>query len=724
MSRTIPSNITTGLANGDEPVLLVDLLTKSGTHYRWSTLPTSDFTSWAGNTYISKVVKSSPMKIVNDITKEAGCGRLGSFTFEVQNANYNSTTSLWDYMKSEEDYPSGAIVTAYLITNTGTGLDEDDALEVFKGAVTKPTQNLKTVKFMCADISDDAHLPIPQTGITEENYPNAYDHPAKNIDNAFVPISLGAAGDGYFLAFMTDSRPGTDRLFRIDTDRCLGGGSVYLYDRNGFRELDHTWGSNEATGDIDSDALSETFLITITPTDVTVDGTLWTENSGSDEEETIDGSESTYCQETVDWITLDEAFIYWTGFDEDESWFKLVKSFLKAKIILAYNKHYGQQLEFLDADGEPISIDLIADGETDLTSSEEVLLTLGGGETGSPITPESLFQKLTFRAEMPGIGISLVVKFYELVELSFLYEIFYGETDFLCDAGGREFYTTWNSRKTATNGIVSFAEAVEGILRHELGLATADIDDATFDAANTALNSWTGKAYNDSTFKVFGQQQAQENSRDVIKKLCEESGLTYGADYAGSHTLHMIENESTADYTITESEIKKGSFKTWASGTREIYNDFVLNFDKNQLTGAYQQTITISKDSGIASGSNRWYLQKRCTDSFDRYGIIRQKTINCDWITSEGTAWKVIDWYCYFYCFIREFCSFDATLLGLLKAETMDIVNIKHTLTELTTGIKHIIYEVSNSVTKKKLTTSLKGMYIETMGTRYDGPPT
>jgi len=730
MSRTIPTNISSGLGAGEHPVLLIDVHCASTTHYRWSTLATADFDSWAGNAYAGKIVKSSPMRIMADIIKGAGCGQLGSFTFSVQNPGYSGSTSLYDYMIDQTDYPHGAVVTVYLITTHGTAQDEEDGLIVFTGKVQKVSQTLAEMKFVCKDDLAEHHLDLPQTQINEDNYPNAFDHPAKNIKgNVFVPISFGEAGEGYFLALMTDSRNASDRELRIDTETCGGGGDIYVLDVLGPRDTGYNWGADEKANTVTAWGYTKDQTLVKICIDVYVDGSDWTDNFGSDEEETIDGNLATHAAHYVrDYGGYPDAGeIFWYEFAEDATMFELVSAVMHLKLETSRAIDYDYEWCRVKNQGITLADQLIDDGGFSLSEAVDVPLLWDGKPWPLEYlgVDKSVPYGNSFYLQVGTIhtGSGITFKCYELKDIQFTIRYAFAEVSFLMDGDGREFGSTWNGRKTAANTITSLAEAVEAVVRHELSVGDTGIDDATFDAANTALNSWTGKAYNDSTFRVFGQQQKKLNSKNLIKQLCKESGLTHGIDYDGTHALHMITNEGTADYTIEEADIKKGSFKTWSSGSNEIYNDFIINFDKCQATGRYQKSIVMNKAAGYSGGDAYKYLQDRCFASYSRYGFVRQKIVNCDWIASEGTAWKLMDWLCYYYCFIRTFCSFDATLLGLLKAEVMDVASVKHKLTDMTSGVNFIIYECQLAVSKNKLTTTHKGMFIESMGDRDDGDP-
>jgi len=682
---------------------------------------------------------------MSDIINGPGKSQISSFDFAVMNPEYSGSTSLWDYIRANEYYLEGAAVEVILIYNHGSGLDKDDGLVMFNGFVSDCSpDSLKRVRVKCKDESENVHIDIPQTQINEENYPDWNDsgHGNEDVLGRPVPISLGVGAD--FLAYLVDTS-GDELDVLIDTKKCADGGALGAWDnvagkwRVALSSYSFNADENEATV-IGLDNMAYVmFFEDYTPDSLDSGLDLDDDTDWLGESNANDGNLATRANCNINstnaWPWIDFIFAcneisqlscetlfafvkassdqagdtngYWMGcgphnlYGSSGYWMNSQRT---------QQQSMGQCMEQLDDPPEFTHLTELELGSTmqQFINTYEQTIHFGG------------------RCD----DTSALLSFNEIYKLRWKLKAYTGDQPFgFYEADGRAFGSTWNSRKTAADAIASFPEAVEGILRHELDLVGGEgsptlIDEASFDAANTALNAWTGKDYNDSVFKISGQQLDQKRSDNVIQKLCEESGLAYMIGPDGKHYLHMIETETTEDYTIAEADILEGSFKyDKSSAWSQIFNSFVINFDKNKVTGAYRQTISIHKDSGIASGGDHRYLEDRCQASFDRYGIERKKTINCDWISSEGTAWKFLDWLCYFYCFKRRLCSFRAKSHGLLKIENMDIALIKHQLTDLTSGEKFLIIETKTATSSKGIYTEHKGMFIESMGDRDDGDP-
>lgn len=737
--RTLSTAITTGYTNGSTPVLLIKVHTENGdgTAYYFSTLDDSNFTTWAGENYLPMVMRSSPTRHMSSVTREPGKSQLSEFNFVLQNPEYSGSTSLWDYLDSQEDYLTGAEVTVWLIYNEGSSLDEDDGEPIFKGICRKANQSLSEVSVYCQDISRTVHIDVPQTQINETDYPDWNDSGYGREDNLgkYFPICFG---EGDFICHLYDTSGGYG-YFQRDTWEQRTLGTLEVYDPGGgFRSCTDRMQSagdknGVMVGSADLNALLH-FEYLIMPDSIESETTNGNSTDWTNEANAVDDDEATYANSAITaaltyphiTFTFDDlpfsklsgttglivrAKAESTVYDDDNWYFFSPGSVMQSEHAghLNAQPYMGKQYWGADLHNNPPEYD----------GTEDLLF--------HSLSMDSLRDNYDSKISFWGSYFATIaqIKFYEFLGLVWNLFTPMNEEDFcFTGASGRIYDDTWNSRKTATAMIATFPDAIEAILRQECGLVTADIDTASFDAALTTLNAWSGKAYNDSTFEVSGQQLDRINSEDLITNLCKESGLHYSITSAGLHKLNMISTDRTADYTITEADIGKDDFDpVELSDHEELFNDFVINFDKHPVTGVYRQTITINRSSGIDSSDEHHYLQERCLLSWQRYGVNRQKTINCNWIASVGTAWKLMDWCCYFYCFVRKYVKFRAKSHGLLKVENMDVALIKHMLTDLSSGENFLMYESKTVNSKKKAYTEHKGMYIETMGDRDDGDP-
>lgn len=97
---------------------------------------------------------------------------------------------------------------------------------------------------------------------------------------------------------------------------------------------------------------------------------------------------------------------------------------------------------------------------------------------------------------------------------------------------GRAYGTTWNARKTAAAAIIEPVDALEGILRHELGAVDADINMDAFDSAHNVRKS--------TNYDTSYQLLEVKDSKDIIRDWCEKHGCIYWIDHDGKHTVAAL----------------------------------------------------------------------------------------------------------------------------------------------------------------------------------------
>jgi hypothetical protein len=202
---------------------------------------------------------------------------------------------------------------------------------------------------------------------------------------------------------------------------------------------------------------------------------------------------------------------------------------------------------------------------------------------------------------------------------------------------GREFQDTWGGRKTAGNLITYGVDGLESILRDELGIATADINTASFDtvAADPTHLAGGGGA-------IAGQQLKFEESKTVVDKLCKEFGMLYFVDIEGKETVRHLEYTSSPIKTLTARDFKLGSIKCDYTPRDQVYNDFTVNFDRCRFDDTYLQNTFCNRldENGVGTG---W--RDECAASYASLGNFEQAIeFNLDWISDVTTARKFLIW--------------------------------------------------------------------------------
>jgi hypothetical protein len=198
---------------------------------------------------------------------------------------------------------------------------------------------------------------------------------------------------------------------------------------------------------------------------------------------------------------------------------------------------------------------------------------------------------------------------------------------------GRTFGTTWNSRKTAANMVESAPEVIESILREELDAVDANINEAQFDAADTAR-----------PYAAAGQLHEVENSMDVVKDICDEFGLLYYIDILGKHSLLNLDWRPVTKHLFLRDWYKPfDNVKISYTPRSEIVNDIILHYDRNQYTGDYRKVAFCNKDS--CSGSIGAGYVAKCAESYAELGNkVQALELECDWIKTAATAEAMVQW--------------------------------------------------------------------------------
>ena len=199
--------------------------------------------------------------------------------------------------------------------------------------------------------------------------------------------------------------------------------------------------------------------------------------------------------------------------------------------------------------------------------------------------------------------------------------------DFYADIEGSEFGGTWDSRKTATNLIEHPADVIEGLYRHELGLADADIDTTNFDAVSTGLSSW----------EFAAQILAEQNSREIIDTICKQATARQYKRYDGTESLKILDTSASSDMDFDSDNILADSLKVNRTALDKVYNEYYFHYNKKYATGEYESLIYVTADDNNFSSAGSTY-EGYCTTSQTKYGTVNRLTIEADWIRDDATA--------------------------------------------------------------------------------------
>jgi hypothetical protein len=250
----------------------------------------------------------------------------------------------------------------------------------------------------------------------------------------------------------------------------------------------------------------------------------------------------------------------------------------------------------------------------------------------------------------------------------------FGETPkIFAEMDGRKFNGTWNGRKTSGNAVKEAQDVLEGIFRHELGLANADIDDGSFDAVDTDLGS----------FDFAWQLLEKKTSADVINNLCEQMAARQYKRYDGREALKVFDSSDSSAKSFTTSNILKrgerSTFRIKRDSLDKIYNEYFVRYNRNQETGEFEDVAfaTASDDNMATAGTT---TRTNCSNSQTKYSHVNRLTIEADAIRDQTTADALINRICnteksYAAHYVVEF---ETTLADGLELELTDTITVTY----------------------------------------------
>jgi hypothetical protein len=201
---------------------------------------------------------------------------------------------------------------------------------------------------------------------------------------------------------------------------------------------------------------------------------------------------------------------------------------------------------------------------------------------------------------------------------------------------GRIYDTTWNSRKTAANGIERGVDIIEGLMRHELGLATADIDTGSFDTAYTELGA---------DFEGVACIYEQVEWAELLEQMCEGLALRSFEEHSGQEAVWAFPvTPGSADIDFGEDDIISQTLKLGRTDLDKAYSDWIVRYGWQPIaerwTGERYVNTTDNNWTDTTAGAAAEAL---CLDSSTRLGQIKRKVIENRFIDNADHAEALLD---------------------------------------------------------------------------------
>jgi len=202
------------------------------------------------------------------------------------------------------------------------------------------------------------------------------------------------------------------------------------------------------------------------------------------------------------------------------------------------------------------------------------------------------------------------------------------EIDYIYFSGKGRKYGTWiNSRSTGYNTTLAIENPIfiiEEILRTELGLSSATIDESTFNTSGQQTGGYLGDIYDDDTddVKFAFSQYKFINSKDLINRICKQilSWVYISGDGKFKiKTLKRSYSSSDSDKTIDYTDINlKSISKTSLGGVR---NDISINYNhdygQDQFLSNVNPTADATSEGTGVDGYNQTLKLEMDADTLD-----------------------------------------------------------------------------------------------------------
>ncbi len=234
-------------------------------------------------------------------------------------------------------------------------------------------------------------------------------------------------------------------------------------------------------------------------------------------------------------------------------------------------------------------------------------------------------------------------------------------TEFYLRCQGREYSSTWDSRKTSGNLIENISDAIESIIRDEIGSTNINTD--TFDQVHNSL----------SAVKINMSIYRRQLWYDFLKTLISKFNLSLRVNTVGKYSLLFPD----ADY------LKFSSSGTDTPGNEDIFTD------SDSLSNEYYQQHPIQKKSFEIKRTSRDNIKTKITVKYAKTGDEylkeyssgsgnKELMIEQDYIGDDTSAQTLASR-------IRDFRSQQKSLISFITfhnaiaVEVGDVINVRHT---------------------------------------------
>lgn len=210
------------------------------------------------------------------------------------------------------------------------------------------------------------------------------------------------------------------------------------------------------------------------------------------------------------------------------------------------------------------------------------------------------------------------------------------------------------------------------------------------DSTTNAQSSFDVVAATRSSWLFARQYLDVRNSIDMIREICKEAHFGYFTNYLGEDTIARIDGGATGYAPPTLSKfrlqgekssvsVKRGLLKNW-------YNEFVLHYKVNVVTGEPEETLFVNTPDGVAFDASYTNLASAGEDNWDLCAAAYNSTLQVnrweytaknirDAATAELALKAVIA-----HLTRRPYIVDGKTGLALIVYELLDLVKISHPL--------------------------------------------
>lgn len=193
-----------------------------------------------------------------------------------------------------------------------------------------------------------------------------------------------------------------------------------------------------------------------------------------------------------------------------------------------------------------------------------------------------------------------------------------------------------------------------------------------------------------SAWKFARDYLDQRNSMDMIKELCKEAHIAFFTNYLGEDTVARIDAGEVAETPPTISNfrligdrssfaVKRGNLKYW-------YNEFVLHYKVNVVTGEPEETLYLTNPDSAAFDSAYTNLSADGEDYWDLCAAAYNSTLQVNrWeytaknIRDAATA-ELLFKAAVTHLSRRPYIPSGKTGLAMIQYEPLDLVKLSHDL--------------------------------------------